>query len=190
VINIIVTEPRRVSATSVSARVGLELGDSDPTSSLVGYTVRLDSKVGPACVIEFVTIGVLLKRVQLSKGECLTGYSHIIVDEVHERSVDSDFLLLLLREYREKFGKLKELNKHYFKQDDAKQEQQQQLDLSCSITCNRSEFPKIVFMSATVDEEFICNYWKGFVDSIAVCHIPGMYTHIYYVCSMRAYVCT
>lgn len=50
--------------------------------------------------VEYVTIGVLLRRIQMSRGECLSKYSHVVVDEVHERSVDSDFLLLLLREYK------------------------------------------------------------------------------------------
>lgn len=53
IINIIVTEPRRVAAVSVSARVSDELGDDlGPLSSaMCGYTVRLDSRVGPKCVI-------------------------------------------------------------------------------------------------------------------------------------------
>ena len=68
VINIVVTEPRRVATVSVSTRVSEELGDSSigSGSALVGYTVRLDSKVGPCCCIEYVTVGVLLRRIQVS----------------------------------------------------------------------------------------------------------------------------
>lgn len=50
-LNIIVTEPRRVAAISVSSRVNAELGDGPLSSALCGYTVRLDSRVGPKCCI-------------------------------------------------------------------------------------------------------------------------------------------
>jgi ATP-dependent RNA helicase DHX29 len=63
--------------------------------SLVGYSVRLDSKVSHTTRLTFVTTGVLLRR--LETDPALQGVSHIVVDEVHERSMDSDFLLILLR---------------------------------------------------------------------------------------------
>jgi ATP-dependent RNA helicase DHX29 len=87
-INIIVTEPRRLAAVSVSARVSVELGDYTSNSSgnssnknrsndaLCGYTVRLDSNVGPRNALEYVTNGVLLRRIQATSGQCLLGYSH------------------------------------------------------------------------------------------------------------------
>lgn len=122
----------------------MELGDADRDCALCGYTVRLDSNVGPKCVIEYVTIGVLLRRIQMTKGRCLSQYSHCIVDEVHERSVDSDLLLLLLRQYKIGF------NNHAG---------------SC--------FPKIVLMSATADIETISSYWRAASESIGFASIEG-----------------
>ncbi|KAJ3122237.1 hypothetical protein HK100_012073 [Physocladia obscura] len=95
--NIACTQPRRISAISIATRVSEEIGD--PTSfgngSLVGYAVRLDSKIGAATRLIFQTTGVLLR--QLEKNPFLTGVSHVVVDEVHERGLDSDFLVLRLR---------------------------------------------------------------------------------------------
>ncbi|KAF8323715.1 P-loop containing nucleoside triphosphate hydrolase protein [Clavulina sp. PMI_390] len=92
--NIVITQPRRVSAISVAARVSSERTDDGS----VGYAIRGESKQTRRTKLLFCTTGVLLRRLTLSGSEGLTGVSHIIVDEVHERSVDSDFLLLELRE--------------------------------------------------------------------------------------------
>lgn len=61
----------------------------------VGYSVRLDSRRSIRTRLLFCTTGILLRRL-LSDPE-LIGVSHVIVDEVHERSLESDLLLLLLR---------------------------------------------------------------------------------------------
>ncbi|KAJ3237515.1 hypothetical protein HDU81_009328 [Chytriomyces hyalinus] len=95
--NIICTQPRRISATSIASRVSQELGDPNGfgPGSLVAYTVRLDSTASSNTRLSFQTTGVLLRR--LEQDPYLQGVSHILVDEVHERSLDSDFLLLCLR---------------------------------------------------------------------------------------------
>ena len=62
----------------------------------VGYKIRLESVASSSTRILFVTTGVLLRR--LSEDPLLAGVSHVVVDEVHERSLDSDFLLVLLRD--------------------------------------------------------------------------------------------
>ncbi|XP_054727582.1 dosage compensation regulator isoform X2 [Anastrepha obliqua] len=91
--NIYVTQPRRISAISVAERVAAErcenLGES------VGYSVRFETATPrPYGAILFCTVGVLLRKLEGG----LRGISHIIVDEIHERDVNSDFLLVILRD--------------------------------------------------------------------------------------------
>ncbi|KAF8167397.1 P-loop containing nucleoside triphosphate hydrolase protein [Crassisporium funariophilum] len=90
--SIIVTQPRRISAISVAARVSQERIDDGS----VGYAIRGESKQDRNTKLLFCTTGVVLRR--LSSGDTLEDVSHIVVDEVHERSVDGDFLLLELKE--------------------------------------------------------------------------------------------
>ncbi|CAE8599166.1 unnamed protein product, partial [Polarella glacialis] len=102
--NIIVTEPRRISAVSVAKRVSQEMGDPSggPGSkdSLVGYQIRLEKKVSSTCRLLFCTVGVLLKQMQQGAQAVLSKVTHIFIDEIHERSADCDLLLLLLRQIR------------------------------------------------------------------------------------------
>ena len=95
--SLICTQPRRISATSVASRVAQERGEKlGAKGSSVGYKIRLESVASESTRILFVTTGVLLRR--LAEDPLLAGVSHVIVDEVHERSLDSDFLLVLLRD--------------------------------------------------------------------------------------------
>ncbi|KAF8265784.1 P-loop containing nucleoside triphosphate hydrolase protein [Lactarius quietus] len=99
--NILVTQPRRISAISVAARVHAErLNDGS-----VGYVIRGESKLTEKTKLLFCTTGVLLRR--FSSGDDLRGVTHVIVDEVHERSVDGDFLLLELKELSKRNSALK-----------------------------------------------------------------------------------
>ncbi|KAI8061084.1 P-loop containing nucleoside triphosphate hydrolase protein [Gongronella butleri] len=95
---IICTQPRKISAIGVAERVAAERCES--IGDTVGYAIRGETKVSKATRLQFVTTGVLLRRLQ--SDPMLQGISHIMVDEVHERSVDSDFLLVLLRELMQK----------------------------------------------------------------------------------------
>ncbi|KDQ31208.1 hypothetical protein PLEOSDRAFT_23490 [Pleurotus ostreatus PC15] len=91
--SIIVTQPRRISAISVSQRVHYERTQDGS----VGYAIRGESKYEPGKTkLLFCTTGVVLRR--LSAGDTLKDVTHVVVDEVHERSVDCDFLLLELKE--------------------------------------------------------------------------------------------
>ncbi|OAQ85446.1 DEAD/DEAH box helicase [Purpureocillium lilacinum] len=100
--NMIVTQPRRISALGLADRVAEErcsrVGDE------VGYAIRGESRQSRDTRITFVTTGVLLRRLQTSGGRvddvvaALADVSHVIIDEVHERSLDTDFLLNLIRE--------------------------------------------------------------------------------------------
>ncbi|KAG7330534.1 hypothetical protein KOW79_006756 [Hemibagrus wyckioides] len=93
--NILVTQPRRISAVSVAQRVASEMG---PTlKPCVGYQVRLESRPPESSggSLLFLTVGVLLRKLQ--SNPWLRGVSHVLVDEVHERDVNTDVLLALLR---------------------------------------------------------------------------------------------
>ncbi|PRW33164.1 P-loop containing nucleoside triphosphate hydrolase isoform A [Chlorella sorokiniana] len=91
--NIICTQPRRISAVGLATRVAAERGEQ--VGGTVGYSVRLDSKQSARTRLLFCTTGVLLRR--LLGDPALTGTTHVVLDEVHERSIESDLLLLLLR---------------------------------------------------------------------------------------------
>jgi HrpA-like RNA helicase len=91
--NIICTQPRRISAVGVSERVAEERDEK--LGDLVGYSIRLDSKVSAATRLLYCTTGVLLRILESEK--TLEGVTHVIVDEVHERSVESDFVLVVLK---------------------------------------------------------------------------------------------
>lgn len=100
--NLIVTQPRRISALGLADRVSEErcsrIGDE------VGYSIRGESKTSRNTKITFVTAGVLLRRLQVSGGRpedvvaSVADLTHIVIDEVHERSLDTDFLLTILRD--------------------------------------------------------------------------------------------
>lgn len=86
-----ITEPRRVAAVSMSKRVAEEMSLS---SSVISYQIRYEGNVTADTKIKFMTDGVLLKEIQ--NNFLLTGYSVIIIDEAHERSIYSDILIGLL----------------------------------------------------------------------------------------------
>lgn len=91
--NIICTQPRRISAVSVADRVANERSEELGLST--GYSVRFESALPrPYGAVMFCTVGVLLRKLEAG----LRGVSHVIVDEIHERDVNSDFLLVVLRD--------------------------------------------------------------------------------------------
>ncbi|GAB4848177.1 DExH-box ATP-dependent RNA helicase DExH6 [Ancistrocladus abbreviatus] len=145
---IICTQPRRISAISVSERISYERGESVGES--VGYKIRLESKGGRHSSILFCTNGVLLRvLVYMGAGKSQAGASskvaageisditHIVVDEIHERDRYSDFMLAILRD-------LLPTNPHLH----------------------------LVLMSATIDAERFSQYFGG----CPVIRVPG-FTH-------------
>lgn len=96
---IAITEPRRVAAVSLAQRVAVEtgsyLGPHCNENDKVGYAVRFESNVPRNAKIKFLTEGMLLQ--ELLRDPHLRKYSCVIVDEVHERSVDVDLLLGFLK---------------------------------------------------------------------------------------------
>jgi HrpA-like RNA helicase len=91
---IAITQPRRLSAMSVSERIACERGE--PIGSTVGYNIRLESERSKATQLLFVTPGVLLRKLQ--SDALLEEYSHIIIDEAHERDRFTEFLLIIVRD--------------------------------------------------------------------------------------------
>ncbi|KAH8053524.1 ATP-dependent RNA helicase [Aureococcus anophagefferens] len=99
-VRVVVCEPRRLGATALARRVAAEWagggdGDGAALGGLVGYAVRGESRRRGETPLEYVTTGALLRRLQ--EPGALARYTHVVVDEVHERSSDVDLLLLVLK---------------------------------------------------------------------------------------------
>ena len=90
---IAVTQPRRIAALSVSEFISKQLGTSYP--GLVGYKMRFEDKTNETTKIKIMTDGMLLQEMKLDPW--LSKYSVIMVDEAHERSLNIDFALGLLK---------------------------------------------------------------------------------------------
>ncbi|MBE9520313.1 MAG: DEAD/DEAH box helicase, partial [Proteobacteria bacterium] len=88
------TQPRRIAAITVAARVAEELGKE--AAHLVGYKIRFQDKTSKATRIKFMTDGMLLAETQSSRK--LDGYDTLIIDEAHERSLNIDYLIGYLKQ--------------------------------------------------------------------------------------------
>jgi ATP-dependent helicase HrpA len=87
------TQPRRIAARAVAARLAEELRDQ--AGGAVGYKVRFQDKVRPDSLVKLMTDGILLAETQ--NDPTLRQYEALIIDEAHERSLNIDFLLGYLR---------------------------------------------------------------------------------------------
>ena len=94
-INIICTQPRRVAAIGVGDRVAAERGERVGQGA-VGYSIRGEQRTCGHTRLLFCTTGILLRRLEADPE--LAGVTHVLVDETHERSLETDFLLMALRE--------------------------------------------------------------------------------------------
>jgi len=92
--NVVCTQPRRISAIGVASRVAEERGE--PCGRTVGYSIRHEACWSRDTMLLFCTTGTLLRR--LEGDPMLRQVSHVFVDEVHERGLESDFLLLALKD--------------------------------------------------------------------------------------------
>lgn len=141
--NIICTQPRRIAAVSVARRVAIER--SERLQESVGYHVRFDAKIPQqGGSITYCTTGILLQQLQHSADEVLDNTSHLVVDEVHERDMLIDFLLILLKKNmlrRKAMGK---------------------------------PTPQVVLMSATMDTELFASYFKSDVAGKGMTNCPSL----------------
>ncbi|KAL8357923.1 hypothetical protein RB598_002623 [Gaeumannomyces tritici] len=143
--NMVVTQPRRISALGLADRVSEERC-CPGVGHEVGYSIRGETKTGPRTRITFVTTGVLLRRLQVSGGRVedvaasLADVSHVVIDEVHERSLDTDLLLSILRDVLRQ-GRRRDL--------------------------------KLILMSATLDSATFRNYFSEDGLSVGMVEIAG-----------------
>ncbi|XP_019627907.1 PREDICTED: ATP-dependent RNA helicase DHX36-like [Branchiostoma belcheri] len=104
--HVICTQPRRISAVGVAERVASERGERCGEGGSTGYSIRLENKLPrPKGSILYCTTGIILKR--LLSDPYLGGVSHLILDEVHERDLLSDFLTIIVRDLLQKRPDLK-----------------------------------------------------------------------------------
>ncbi|KAL1628644.1 putative ATP-dependent RNA helicase ucp12 [Neofusicoccum ribis] len=142
-VNIVCTQPRRISALGLADRVADERCTT--VGEEVGYSIRGESRHKPGVTkLTFMTTGVLLRRLQTSGGRpedvvaSLADITHVVVDEVHERSLDTDFLLVLLRDVLK-----------------------QRKDL------------RVILMSATLDADVFASYFRPAVGKVGMIEIQG-----------------
>jgi len=86
-------QPRRIAAVSLAKRVAEERGEE--VGGTVGYAVRFDERMSSATKLKYMTDGILLKEVL--SDPYLSKYSVVILDEVHERTLNTDLLLGILQ---------------------------------------------------------------------------------------------
>ncbi|XP_063803508.1 ATP-dependent RNA helicase TDRD9 isoform X2 [Pseudophryne corroboree] len=91
--NIVVTQPRKIAACSIATWISKER--NWPLSGLVGYQVGLEKKATTDTHLIYVTTGVLLQKIVGAKS--LVEFTHIFIDDVHERTEEMDFLLMIVR---------------------------------------------------------------------------------------------
>ncbi|KAF2444214.1 P-loop containing nucleoside triphosphate hydrolase protein, partial [Karstenula rhodostoma CBS 690.94] len=135
---IAITQPRRVAAISLARRVAEEMGSlfgAQSPAAKVGYSVRFDNAAGPNTKIKFLTEGMLLQ--EMLRDPDMKQYSAVVVDEVHERSVNVDLILGFLKNLVSRIENGKEGRKHPL---------------------------KVVVMSATADVEGLVNFFAEGLD--------------------------
>jgi ATP-dependent RNA helicase TDRD9 len=93
--NIVCTQPRKIAAVSIARRVCQERNWKIGT--LVGYQVQMHREFSEDTRLMYVTTGVLLRKLVTNKH--MNMYTHVIIDEVHERDQDTDFVMLVVRKF-------------------------------------------------------------------------------------------
>lgn len=141
--NIICTQPRRIAATSVARRVAEERAQR--LQDTVGYHVRFDAKLPiHGGSITYCTTGILLQQLQHQPNEVMDGVSHLVIDEVHERDILIDFLLIILKRA-----------------------------MSDRAAAGKPT-PKVVLMSATMDTELFASYFETKVSGQGTVACPSL----------------
>ncbi|EDX02589.1 DExH-box ATP-dependent RNA helicase DExH6 [Drosophila yakuba] len=91
-VRIVVSQPRRIAAISVSERISKERGEAP--GGTVGYQIRMNRQCSSQTVLTLTTSGCLLRALAMDNESFFKNTTHLIIDEVHERDLDTDFLLL------------------------------------------------------------------------------------------------
>jgi HrpA-like RNA helicase len=102
---VVCTQPRRVAAVTIAERVANER--NSPIGEEVGYSIRFNDRSGPLTKIKYVTDGVLLREIMTDPN--LSRYSVVILDEAHERSLQTDILMGLLKQLQQTKPSLRSL---------------------------------------------------------------------------------
>ncbi|KAF2075347.1 hypothetical protein CYY_003323 [Polysphondylium violaceum] len=164
---IAITQPRRVAAVSISKRVsdemGVELGQQ------VGYSVRFDDKSSKDTRLKYMTDGMLVREAMLDAS--LSKYSVIILDEAHERTLNTDILFGLLKKIQKKRNdRIKQLEKEE-QEEETKQDPESSNNNETTIQKIKPKISplKIIIMSATLDAELFSNYF----DNAPILYIEG-----------------
>lgn len=142
------TQPRRVAAMSVAARVADEMGTKLGQS--VGYSIRFEDCTSEKTILKYMTDGMLLK--EMMSDPALSKYSVIVVDEAHERTLNTDVL----------FGLLKDLCAY-------RQEQEEELKESGDIDGAAKMKFKLIIASATLNAVRFSEYFGG----APIFRVPG-----------------
>lgn len=151
-----ITQPRRVAVLATAKRVAFELGLR--LGKEVGFQVRHDRKIGDNCSIKFMTDGILLREVQ--SDFLLKRYSVIILDEAHERSLNTDILIGMLSRV------IKERQREF-------EEQQKRILYGETIEFQNRIYPlKLVLMSATLRVEDFVSGRRLFHDTPPIIEVP------------------
>ncbi|XP_017852030.1 3'-5' RNA helicase YTHDC2 [Drosophila busckii] len=94
-VRMVISQPRRIAAISVAARIAEERGEK--LGDTVGYLIRMERKCTNRTVLTLTTSGCLLRSLAMNGAEFFSNTTHLIIDEVHDRDLDTDFLLLALK---------------------------------------------------------------------------------------------
>lgn len=141
--NIICTQPRRIAATSVAKRVADERGEK--LQDTVGYHVRFQARLPKrGGSIVYCTTGILLKQLQHAPDDVYDSVSHLVIDEVHERDMPIDFLLIILK------------------------------NTMAARAAKGKKVPRVVLMSATMDAERFAAYFRGSLTSDKTTECPTL----------------
>lgn len=143
--SIICTQPRRISTISVATRVASER--QQPIGKEIGYRVRFDARpTSTSSGIMYMTTGYLVRLLEQEPVATLQRASHIIIDEVHTRDVDTDMLLTVLKNI-----------------------------LSNPVAFGCTKPPKIILMSATIESDFFRQYFEDLGPRVKISSIdvPG-----------------
>ncbi|GJS59310.1 ATP-dependent RNA helicase DEAH13 isoform X2 [Tanacetum coccineum] len=152
-----VTQPRRVAVLATARRVAYELGLG--LGKEVGFQVRHDKKIGDSCAIKFMTDGILLRELQ--NDFLLKRYSTIILDEAHERSLNTDILTGMLSRIIVERHKIYEQQKEY------------EVTTGKIISPEKKIFPlRLILMSATMRVEDFVAGGKMFANPPPVIEVP------------------